>query len=569
MKVKFLITAAALSLITTYAGAQTMYDAFWFSDNYYSGSARTVAMGNAFTALGGDLGAIGLNPAGSSVNKFSQVTVTPNLSILTTGAGFNANPSSSKAFGGNIASRKNTFYLPNLGVSMNFRTGRHHGIKSMTFGIVMNGTSNYMDKVLAYGTNDQTSMLASLAAEATANGVPSSQLNSNTWEGGYDWRHMVAYQSGMISTIDAAKKKYLAATEKMFTNSNGKNEIALGGPLDQTYARSSYGFKYDIITNFGMNISDRIHLGLNLGITTLSYERDSYFREEAVNPDDFVNNFNDGTQTKFMSGLNGDYYMAEANGAYLKFGIIALPINGLRIGAAIQTPTMMGISEKWQYRGETKFSDRHHKASSDMGLYDYRLMSPYRANFGVAYTNKLGLISVDYEFCDYSMMRFKERGTNIDDQFNLVNRLNRQFFGFQHNLRVGAEVRLPYQLSVRAGYNLITSPERTWRDSEGTVDAGVYEKMYHNGNLTDNQFREWENSLRDKEYVHAYTQSIAFGLGWQSKRSFFCDLACRGTFRPVQYTYPYNNYLDDGVSSPEIRVKSHMWDILLTLGWRF
>ena len=60
-------TAITLLLMAAATGAyaQSAYDALNFSENIYEGSARTVAMGNAFTALGGDLGAVTINPAGN------------------------------------------------------------------------------------------------------------------------------------------------------------------------------------------------------------------------------------------------------------------------------------------------------------------------------------------------------------------------------------------------------------------------------------------------------------------------------------------------------------------------
>ena len=46
----------AFVAVSTYA--QTAYSALMLSENDYEGTARTAAMGNAFTALGGDLGAV-------------------------------------------------------------------------------------------------------------------------------------------------------------------------------------------------------------------------------------------------------------------------------------------------------------------------------------------------------------------------------------------------------------------------------------------------------------------------------------------------------------------------------
>ena len=70
-----------LALAAGGAFAQTMADAYQFSENNYEGTARTIAMGNAFTALGGDLGSVTINPAGSAVARYSQFTVTPSVYI--------------------------------------------------------------------------------------------------------------------------------------------------------------------------------------------------------------------------------------------------------------------------------------------------------------------------------------------------------------------------------------------------------------------------------------------------------------------------------------------------------
>ena len=50
MKKITLIMAFAFAALA--ADAQTIYDALLFSERDYQGSARTMAMGNAFTALG-------------------------------------------------------------------------------------------------------------------------------------------------------------------------------------------------------------------------------------------------------------------------------------------------------------------------------------------------------------------------------------------------------------------------------------------------------------------------------------------------------------------------------------
>lgn len=55
------IFTALLSLTAVAVRAQTMYDGLTFSQNNYYGTARSIGMGNAMTAVGGDLGSIGIN----------------------------------------------------------------------------------------------------------------------------------------------------------------------------------------------------------------------------------------------------------------------------------------------------------------------------------------------------------------------------------------------------------------------------------------------------------------------------------------------------------------------------
>ena len=86
MKMKKIFAIAALLAATVGAGAQNMYDAITYSQNHYFGTARSMSMGNAVTALGGDLGSIGINPAGGAVAGYGQFAITPGLSISSVAA---------------------------------------------------------------------------------------------------------------------------------------------------------------------------------------------------------------------------------------------------------------------------------------------------------------------------------------------------------------------------------------------------------------------------------------------------------------------------------------------------
>ena len=136
-----IILLTVASMVTGFA--QTAYDAFLFSENNYEGTARSVAMGNAFTALGGDLGSITLNPAGSAVAGYSQFTITPGLPFSTsTAQGVSPYADGTLPYFENkMASKMTTFSLPNLGLTINWDTNRSSGLKNVTFGFVVNKTA--------------------------------------------------------------------------------------------------------------------------------------------------------------------------------------------------------------------------------------------------------------------------------------------------------------------------------------------------------------------------------------------------------------------------------------------
>ena len=86
--IKMICAALAFAAAAAAAGAQNMYDAINFSRNEYLGTARSMALGNAVTAVGGDLGTVGINPAGSAVANYGQMVITPGISSSVVGSSY-------------------------------------------------------------------------------------------------------------------------------------------------------------------------------------------------------------------------------------------------------------------------------------------------------------------------------------------------------------------------------------------------------------------------------------------------------------------------------------------------
>ena len=140
------------------ASAQTYLDAYNFSFNDYYGTARSVAMGNALTAVGGDIGSVAINPAGSAVAGYSQVSLTPGFSVSNTVSQGTAMSGEINPYGfeDQLKSSKARFTLPSVGATFNFNTRRSRGVKDVSIGFIYSTSNVYLNSLSASGTNSTT-----------------------------------------------------------------------------------------------------------------------------------------------------------------------------------------------------------------------------------------------------------------------------------------------------------------------------------------------------------------------------------------------------------------------------
>ncbi len=572
------IFTALLSLTAIAAGAQTMYDGLNYSQNNYYGTARSIGMGNAMTAVGGDLGSIGINPAGSAVAGYSQFTITPNLTISSMNASYSAYPvGGADRFTNEQNKRLTRFSMPNIGLTFNWKTGNGSGLKAITYGLVVNGTNNFTGKMLAGGRNDKTSYQSAMAV--AADGYDMDFLNGYSidkdgkrvdrgWDYPYyygddfqndpnkgkfaPWNVIANAQAGSIAnygdTDDPSYYWRYKATTEGYSNTGEKDangnyiyDIFLAGPLNQAYSRNITGSKYDVLFNVGFNFGDTFFVGANLGVTSLNYNYDECYKEAAENPSAFEIDFGDKGKTCFSDYRTRYSYTADGSGVFGKIGFLWRPVDGLRVGAAVQTPTIMEINERWIQDVNLNYTDASFNGSAKTpeGEYSYRLRSPYRLNAGAAFTFAgMALVSADYEMTDYSTMKFMSKdGGWSNDTFSSLNDQIRNCMGVSHMVRIGAEFKPLPEIAVRAGYNFTTTPEYVYEGNSKT-------------------------KLNDR--INAFS----VGLGYSSNGSFFADIAARMTMLADEYISPYADYLSD-LASPMILNKRDIYNVTATIGWRF
>lgn len=521
------ISLITLILASAACYAQDTYgiirDGVTWSENEYLGSARTIGMGNAVTAVGGDMGTMQFNPAGSAVATYSQVAFTPGVSVsMTTTQG-----DSQDYMQNSVKRSTGKFIFPNGGFTLKFDTGNSSGLKRFTFGFTANVTNDFNCGIYGSGRNDKSSY-ASYLADCTNSLSDDARdpANLEKYESGDDICSL-AYNARVTDRwLEAKGNYYLGTTD----NISGAGDIYMGGPIEQNVRHQTSGTKMDYIINFGVDISDILYLGVNLGITSLIYDMQDAISERASDSDMFQTGFKDFT---YNYG-----YRARGNGVYGKFGAILTPVAGLRIGAAIQTPTSIRINEWFQHSMEHHYGNSLQTATSPSSNWSYRLVSPMLFNLGLAYTfSNVAVVSVDYERVNYNLMRFK--AINFSDQ-NYFDRTNTDIRGeyapgATNRVRVGLEVKPVQSFALRAGYN-------------------------YTGNRTQNTKQN----------------AFSLGLGFSSSGSFYCDLAAKLVVQPDKEMKVYGDmemYDEAGratiIPGPTTVSNRMLLNIVGTLGWRF
>jgi len=566
-------------LIASLASAQTVSDALMFGQNNYYGTARTLGMGNAVTAVGGDLGTIAINPAGGAVSSFSQFSFTTGW-LTASGVSSYASsydPATQTAdFKGAFEDNKHRVIVPNIGMNLYFETGERYGVKGWNFGFILNRSQTYTQMMSATGLEGHTSMTGALAAGA--DGMPGNILgNDSKFDTNYAWNSICAYDGGLIN-YNSDAGTYFGSAETV-TKNGDKYEYEVRGWLNQKLGTTTIGSKNELIMNYGVNIDDRLFLGLSMNCPIISYKFSEYYREDVQDPNDFPvtpeyfvpsrSQYEKGDPTHYLGSTYKYSIVSDISGINLQLGAIWLPTDGLRLGAAFRTPTGYTIKERWCVDTDAQFEDSAQNASSSSPMAEstYQYRAPYCANFGVAYTiGRVGLVSIDYELTDFSVMKFSQSYEDEiyshSDPFYAVNRLNKLFCGVSHAVRAGAEFRVHPNISVRAGLNYVTSPERHYLDSDGLP---VYVSDY------DAYFNDYESGIKTIKGSAVYEDdshlSLTCGLGYSSSGSFYADLAFRHSNLPDSYYRPYSNYLN--VVSPTVHTKHTLMDAVMTIGWRF
>lgn len=424
-------------LVATLSFAQNEADALRYSRGYFGGTARYESMAGAFGALGADISVMNTNPAGLARFTQNQFSIGINNAFLSSQSVYNGTNARDKGY---------AFTLSNLGfVASIDRTYKGKGWHNIQFGFSYNRTRDYQNRQYYEGQNFN-SLLEVFAAEGA--GVDPTQI--------FDYKPFTTALAWDTYALDwdATNQMYIPRLT-MGDMYHKRTLVTKGGVSD-----------YNI--SFSANYIGKLYLGGSLGIKSIRYEH-HYAHEESLLDTVGVSlrsfTYNYGQKTK-GTGIN------------LKIGAIYLPIDNLRFGLAVHTPTLISFKENWSsnmtaiHSGTTYSTPQENQPE---GSYSYKVISPLKIIGSVAYIAFSRLaIDVDMTFTSYSWSKLKSKKNPSVPYygFQQENKAIKDLYRSVVNLQIGAEFAATSNLFFRAGFAFYPSPYK--KSVDGSLGNTVF-----------------------------------------------------------------------------------------------
>ena len=413
--------------------AQDITDAVRYSLDEIQGTARFRAMGGAFGALGGDMSAVNINPAGAAIFNTSLASIT---------LGYFDKQNDITYFNGATTASDANVDINQLGAAFVFSNADPNSPwKSFTLSAAYDRVADFDDDWLANGVNPNTSIVEYFYAFADGQRLDEiSALQDETISQAYseigslygfgNQQAFLGYEGFIIDPVNNTDDN-----TAYIRNINGAD-------FNQSYAYSSSGYNGKMAFNLATNYNDKFYLGINLNAHFIDFERTTLFRETNSNNTSTITNVN------FENNLR-----TTGSGFSFQLGGIAKLTKEFRVGLSYNSPTWYRISEETsQYLATNEATVNPNVITI---FPDYRLQTPGKLTGSLAYVfGKTGLLSFDYSVKDYSNAKFRPSSDVFFSSLN--NDINAALTSAQ-SYRFGGEYRYK-QFSFRGGYRFEESP---------------------------------------------------------------------------------------------------------------
>jgi len=424
MKKIFTLLFGIISILQLHA--QNEIDALRYSQNNLFGTAKFSSMSGAFGSLGGDFSTLSHNPAGIAFYQNSELTYTPNFSLIENSSYLNNNKNTKNNSG------FNTGNFGYIAVANN----DNQEWKRINIGFGYNQLACYNSRFYIETENDHNS-LADLFLER-ANGEIIDNLDP-FHAGPAFWSDLIDLENNEVDTIT-----------NWYAFDNGNYISNVNSSFNKTQEKSvvTEGFKGEYVFSLGSSYNEQIYFGATIGIPTIEYAEKSKHTES---------NFAD-TLSMLENFTYTENITAYGSGINLKLGAIMRVGNNTKIGGAIHSPSYISMEEEYSTSVVTEFRTLEENVkfveTSPYGYFTYEITTPWKAIASAStILNNQYLLSAEIEKMDYAFTRFYSDSYSFEDE----NKNIEDLYTKATNLKLGAEAKFnPF--SVRAGYAFYGSP---------------------------------------------------------------------------------------------------------------
>jgi len=426
--------------------AQNETDVLRYSQFDYGSTARSMGVGSSLSALGADFSVLSSNPAGLAWYRKPDFVFTPGFSSINTEALLTNDKS-----GGFFNESKTPFHLSNFGVVF-ASSPRSNNWRTFNFGLGFNRLSNFNRKVFFSGRST-----GSITDRFLELGNSSDELDG--FESG------PAFDAGALICCDADD---FYVTDFL---SNPDAEV----PKQQTITRG--GSVNELVFSFAGNYNERLMIGATLGVPFVSFTEEKIYREADGGGGD------DGDIPFFDELEYREDLTTTGTGINFKLGIIARPLQMLRLGLAIHSPTAYKLEDTFNtemfYTYTENGAQNTGNGLSPDGLFDYKINTPWRfIGSGGVIINKAGFLSGEVEYVDYGSATLGFSGFPDDER--VANDSIQAKLGSAMNFKIGGEIA--YEIfRFRAGFGLYQSPliGDDITNSAFSLGAGMREESFY------------------------------------------------------------------------------------------
>ncbi len=513
-KIFFILTCIVSSFCLF---AQEPADALRYSWITSSGTARQQAIGGAMTSLGGDLSATFVNPAGLGFYKTGDFVLTPGYNFLNNNATY---------YGRSEKDKKSSLSFGTTGIVLGTGTDSRNKNKSgIAVAIALNRTASFGNNLLYRGANNQNSYSQKFLEEIKNK----NDKDANNVAGNYPFGTSLAFNTYWIDTIAGGTSG----------NFQFKTRAPIATGLLQENTVTSRGGISELAIAFAANRNDKFYFGGTVGVPFLQYEKEAIFTEADATAN---------TTNKFDFASITENLATSGIGVNLKMGIIYKPVEFVRLGLAIHSPTLFMMTDRYSTSVTTNTENYKGSLSQESGLFTngadaefkYRLFTPLRIMASASYVlreiedvrKQKGFLTADIEYVNYTASSFKtdpdgDNDKATKDYLNSLNGAIDKAYKGALNFKAGGELKFT-TIMARLGAAYFGNPYK---------DLGHAEKG--------SRF------------------SVSGGLGYRNK-GMFIDLAYVHTMgKDVHYAYRLQNTTFSGAT-----IKQTGGNALLTVGFK-